>query len=304
MASDITIGERNKDFFLEKLFSFGIALGIIFSLNPSGVADAYLILGHSHFMITAWYQYKRGCITPKKILIYFIALIALFKFGHTFPGVMTVFTAAFLIVHVFSGEVRHFNRLYTIPYVLLTFCVMTLLSSWLAMRVWDFEFNLIPLTIALNVLMAVSLWFYFSRIKLKEMDAFYPVFFCVYLIFSIMVYVGYHPSSFETFGFIVIAHYMTTYFNVTKKFHATRPAIARTFILESLFINGVFLLGFIAVHHWVGTNNLVYDVFYHPISFYVWTLMHFLTTWNNDEFRHVLKTAAPFVSKEKASARV
>lgn len=283
-----------KDFTQEKAFSYGIAILIILAFAPEGVADSYLILGHAHFMMTALYQYKMGRITPRKLVIYLLTFALMFKVAHMFPGQYTVFASGFLLVHVFSGEIRHLRRNYSLPYFIMTVALITVLCTWMSMRIWDFEVNMIQIIAVLNVFVAYAGFVYLKTARaLGGYEPFFPTLALLYLAYISIEYSGHRPSGFETFGFIVIAHYMTTYFNVTKSFWKKSPDKAKTFIKESFAMNGLFLAGYLLVFYVIGQDNALYTYAYDRISFYVWTVMHFITTWNWAEYRDVFKMPAP-----------
>tara|TARA_R110002073_G_scaffold312108_1_gene483401 strand:+ start:646 stop:1545 length:900 start_codon:yes stop_codon:yes gene_type:complete len=262
----------------EKFFSYGTSLAFILILSAQGVADAYLILGHAHFMMTALYKYKRGRIDVKKFAFYLASFAVIYSIAHRYPGHFTIFVSAYLLVHVFTGEVRHLKLKFSAPYFLLTLGMILLLCAWLTRELFGPIVNphqLLPL-LTLMLIIAVVLF-------LREQGGliFEKLFFTmtvVYCFFLLLELIYVRPKSYESFGFIVIAHYLTTYFNVFLSFRNRDSQQARKFVLESLGMNLLFLSGYILVFHVIGMNNLLYDYFYHPISFYVWTLMHFLTT--------------------------
>lgn len=283
--------QQNKNYFSEKFFSYGVAGLFILLLVPYNVGIAYLILGHAHFMMTSLYQYKAGRITPFKFIVYLVAFCFVFTVAHAFPNAFTLFAAGFLIVHICSGEIRHLKKKYSMPYALVTFALMTLLCSWLAVELWGVGISVFNLTIILNLIVFVAAYSLFKKVPFRQIDPFFYTLLCVYMFFLMLEYLGFRPDSYESFGFLVIAHYFTTYFNVTKSFHSKSSQKAKVFILESVGMNLLFLSGFILVVYYIGTNNLFYDAVYHPISFYVWTVMHFLTTWDNNEYKYILMPA-------------
>lgn len=283
-----------KDYFQEKCFSYGIAILIILMFTPIGVADTYLILGHAHFMMTALYQYKSGRLTPLKVVIYFAVFALMFKIAHMFPGQFTVFASGFLLVHVFSGEIRHLKRNYSLPYFILTVAMLLVLCTWLSMKIWNFEFDhMLHMVTVLNVLVVYATFLYLKSAKTTgQYEPFFPTVLVLYLFYISLEYSGNRPSGFYSFGFIVIAHYLTTYFNVTKSFAKKSPEKAKTFIWESLAMNGLFLAGYFLIFHVFGTDNVVYTYAYDRITFYVWTVMHFVTTWNWAEYKDIFKMPA------------
>ncbi len=273
----------------EKFFSYGTSLVFILILSAQGVADAYLILGHAHFMMTALYQYKRGRIGVKKFVFYLASFAIIYSIAHRFPGHFTIFVSAYLLVHVFTGEARHLKLKFSMPYLLLTLGMILLLCAWLTRELFGPVINphhLLPLLALMLVLAVVKF--------LREQGGLIPeklfvTMTMVYCVFLFLELIRVRPQSFESFGFIVIAHYLTTYFNAFLSFRNRDSQQARVFILESLGMNLLFLSGYILVFRVIGMNNLLYDYFYHPISFYVWTLMHFLTTMDFAHYGEIIR---------------
>jgi|GEM_PF-4072003 len=262
----------------EKFFSYGVSLALILLLSAQGVADAYLILGHAHFMMTVLYQYKRGRIDLRKLAFYLVSFIVIYSIAHRFPSHFTIFVSAFLLVHVFTGEARHLKLKFTLPYLLLTLGMMLLLCTWLMRELFGPVINPHHLLPSLALILMAAIILSLREQATPKPEKLFVTLALVYCFFLGLEFLRIRPKSYESFGFIVIAHYLSTYFNVFLSFKQKNPQHARIFFLESLGVNLLFLLGYVLVFFAIGTNNLLYDYFYHPISFYVWTLMHFLTT--------------------------
>ncbi|HEY8963886.1 MAG TPA: hypothetical protein VIN59_05410 [Alphaproteobacteria bacterium] len=285
---------ENKDFFLEKLFSYGIAGLVCLFLPPMGVGNTYVVLGLAHYAMTALYQYKANRLTPPKLLKSAILIAVLYTVGFYYPKHFTVFAAAFLLLHVFTGEIRHFKRAYTFPYFILTACLAILLSSWLALELW----SQIPIDMAVEIgiltpLVLFGAYRYFTHVDIRRMDAFFPVLLIFYIVFVGMEYFGVRPYAVQAFGFITIAHFLTTYFNVFLRFRTKATAKARIFAVESVLMNLLMLGGFLLAVFVLGPESDLFQYVYHPISFYVWTITHFITTWNNDDYEYIFQDSAP-----------
>ncbi len=283
----------NKEFLQEKFFSFPITLLIIALLTPPGVADAYLILGHAHFMMTALYQYKMGRITPKSFVFYLAAFAAVFYIAYLFPRAFTLFVSAFLLFHVYTGEVRHIKRGFSAPYLLMTLSILLLLCSWLAIELWLLPIS-IPAVLIGSIVLACLAVVLFVRQEGVVIEYFFLTLLVLLAAFVLLELFGMRPMSVESFGFIVIAHYLATYFNVFRSFTRKGQGKQWPFVWESIGMNLLFLAGYIAIFYYFGTDNVVYAYVYHPISFYVWTLMHFLTTMN---FKGYYQTVVSAVQK-------
>lgn len=262
----------------EKFFSYGTSLALILLLSAQGVADAYLILGHAHFMMTVLYQYKRGRIDLGKFVFYLASFVVIYSIAHRFPAHFTIFVSAFLLVHVFTGEARHLKLKFSVPYLLLTLGIMLLLCAWLTGELFGPVINPHHLLPLLGIILIAAIILFVREQGTPKPEKLFITLVLVYCFFLGLELMHVRPKSYESFGFIVIAHYMTTYFNVFLNFRKRDPRQAKVFALESLGMNLLFLSGYVLVYFVIGTGNLLFDYFYHPISFYVWTLMHFLTT--------------------------
>lgn len=281
----------NKEFLQEKFFSFSITLLIIALFIPTGVASVYLVLGHAHFMMTALYQYKRGRITQKSFLLYIVAFAVIFYIAHLFPNYFTLFVSAFLLFHVYTGEVRHIKKKFTLPYLLMTMSLVCLLCSWLIIELWSLSLNM-SIVLGTSVSIAfVAVLLFLRQEKGINLEYFFITLLILLASFVSLELFGMRPSSFESFGFIVIAHYLATYFNVFRSFTNKGNGKQWPFVWESLAMNFLFLVGYIAIFFYFGTDNIIYDYVYQPISFYVWTLMHFLTTMDFKTYRGVARHA-------------
>lgn len=283
----VHLAPTNKEFLQEKFFSFPVTLLFIVLLSPASVGDAYLILGHAHFMMTALYQYKMGRVTSKSFIFYLGAFAALFYIAHLFPKEFTLFAATFLLFHVYMGEARHIKKNFSPTYLCLTLALATILSSWLIMELWQV---VLPMTVIVLFAAGLGLLGLFFHIKNEGYNFELLLFTLLALlaIFTTLELVGMRPVSLESFGFIVIAHYMATYFNVFRSFTRKGEGKQWPFVWESVAMNLLFVVGYIAVFYYLGTDNVLYDYVYQPISFYVWTVMHFLTTMNLKKYKEDL----------------
>lgn len=297
------LNQINLEFIQEKLFSFPLAIAILIILPPLAVGDAYLILGHAHFMMSALYQYKMGRITNWGIVAYLGIFAALFFIAYQIPKAFTLFVAICLLFHVYHGEVRHIKKTYSLPYLLITLGMGALIGPWLAMELWPFNLKglwslnlnpLIPLLSSATLVVLAS--FFFIREQGKELELLFITLILVYILFCTLELLGMRPSGTQSFGLIVISHYLATYFNVYRSFTRKGQGKQWVFIWESLGMNLLFLIGYVVIFSYAGKQNVVYDYVYHPISFYVWTLMHFITTIDFNKYKLILMQNLP---KEK-----
>lgn len=278
------LSQTNKEFFQEKFFSFPLAFFFLLFLSPLGVGDAYLILGHAHFMMTALYQFKMGRVTKVSFVVYLILFALLFSIAYKVPQAFTLFVATALLFHVYFGEARHLKLPFRPVYLFMTLGFAVLLGAWLSMELWGFSINgVIPLLLSGALVLAAC--FYFFKENGKKFEALFYTLLALYGIFVCLEFLGMRPMGLQSYGFIVIAHYLATYFNVYRSFTRKGQGKQWLFTFESFGMNLLFLAGYIIIFFYVGTDNFVYDYVYHPLSFYVWTLMHFITTMDFAKYK-------------------
>lgn len=276
---------NNREFLLEKFFSFPLSLLIILMLSPQGVGDAYLILGHAHFMMTALYQCKMGRVTWRSFIAWILLFALFFYVGLNWPSAFTLFVATCLLFHVYFGEARHIKRSFSPEYLLMTLALIMLLSPWLAIEMWELAVNSTLILLFSGMLTLLACIAFVRKEKGVVIENLFITLLLLYGIFVLLELAGMRPSPLESFGFIVMAHYFATYFNVFRSFARKGEGKQWVFVWESIGMNLLFLVGFIFVFFYLGTNNALYTYVYHPISFYVWTLMHFVTTMNFKGYR-------------------
>ncbi len=274
----LSFAPTNRDFVLEKLFSCGVALAIVFMLAPTDVLNTYIVLGQAHFTITYLYQVKAGKFTLRNTLLFYLLAAALFYLAALSPAGITLFAASALIYHVYFSELGILKRKVTPAYLILMAAVMMINGIWLVNALWGTSIDADMFCyFLLGAGFLAGLW-HITRKAVVEVEAFFILLLIILLGYIGLQLSGNVPSPYKTYGFIVIAHYMTSYVTVVRRLRANAPQKVPVFITESVLMNLIMLAGYILVQVYPAQIGWVYTVWYMPVSFYVWTLMHFAST--------------------------
>lgn len=275
---NVVCARTNKDFILEKLFSCSVALAIVFLLAPTDVLDTYIVLGQAHFTITYLYQVKAGKFTLRNIVLFYLLAASLFYLAALSPAGITLFAASALIYHVYFSELGILNRKVTPAYLVLMAAVMIINGIWLVNALWGTSIDADMFCyLLLGAGFLAGLW-YIAHHEVIEVEAFFILLLIILLGYIGLQLTGNVPSPYKTYGFIVIAHYMTSYVTVARRLRAEEPQKVPVFITESVLMNLIMLAGYILVQVYPAQIGWFYTLWYMPVSFYVWTLMHFAST--------------------------
>lgn len=274
----VDFSPTNRDFILEKLFSCGVALALVCLLAPTDVLNTYIVLGQAHFTITYLYQAKAGKFTLRNILLFYALLAVLFYLSFLSPAGITLFAASTLIYHVYYSELGILKRRVSPVYLVLMVAIMAINGIWLINALWGMSIDADGLCYLLLGVGGLAGGWHAIRSRAVEVEAFFVFLTLVLLGYIALQLSGNVPSPYKTYGFIVISHYLTSYVAAARKIRARTPGKLPVFITESVFMNLFMLAGYILVQVSPEQLGWVYTVWYMPVSFYVWTLMHFAST--------------------------
>ena len=268
----------------EKLFSCGVALIFCFMLSPQEVSDAYTVLGQAHFILCYLYQVKAGKASPVNLFLYAACAVAIFSAAFSAASAFTLFAAAFLVYHVYIGEMKLLSRTMKYGYFGLITAIAMINGSWLANALWHLDIRVDLLCYFILAAGFLSGLWYILHHKTIEIEAFF-----VFLVIVLLGYIGleltgYAPSPYKTLGFIIITHYMTWYVATVRRFSGDPQGKLPIFLKEMLFVNLCILTGYVAITRFLGMDNFLYKVWYMPLSFYVWAVMHFLSTFKIKDY--------------------
>lgn len=274
----ITFSKTNRDFITEKIFSCAVALGIVLTLLPQDVSSAYIILGHAHFVLTYIYQVKSGRVRAHQMFLFAALATALFSWAQVSPNGVTLFAASALIYHTYFSDMGILKRKMSWPYFLAMSAIMAINGIWLVNVLWDKYYDATPVCYLVIGVASCGALMAALRKKAVEVDAFFVFLLLVLLGYMGLAFSGYTPSPYKTYGFIVITHYMTSYVATIRQLHARNKVQNIKFLMLALVLNIAMFAGFVVVTHNLAQMEWLYMAWYMPVSFYVWTLLHFAST--------------------------
>src|SRR3569623_2051984 len=112
----ITYAATNNAFLSEKLISAGFALMVVLMCGLNTIFNTYVIMGYAHIALAVLYMKKAGKVTPLKAALAAAMMVGLFYLAFHFQKEVTIFAAAFLMFHVYAGEMRFIRRPFNLPY--------------------------------------------------------------------------------------------------------------------------------------------------------------------------------------------
>lgn len=100
--------EKIEGLWIQKFLSLVLFLPMVWFLNPETVLITYIVLGHAHFGLTYWYQYKAGRVKPTVLtgLSYIALLAALFWLAFNQPIALLMFVSVFFVLHYYLDEFK------------------------------------------------------------------------------------------------------------------------------------------------------------------------------------------------------
>ncbi|HTK85471.1 MAG TPA: hypothetical protein VL625_10340, partial [Patescibacteria group bacterium] len=229
-----------------------------------------------------------------KALSYPFLMAALFYTGFHFPRELTLLTGFLLMYHVYAGEVKFIKRPFNLPYLVLITALGAVTTSWLYARLWDAQLNLPLLWIPVLITAAVAVGlFIYDRGKLEIEMYFWSLLFMLLVLLGLEV-TGHRPVPVQILGFVVLAHYMTFYVHVVRRFWKQESKKKlKIFLAEGIASNAAFVGIFIVVMYVLNGHSIAYPYLFTPIAFYVWSLFHFITTFRPEDYKDALKIRMP-----------
>lgn len=279
--------EQNQTFLIEKLVTVSLALSIVVLLNPMDVIYCYAVLGHAHFAMAHLYQGKAGKITLPKIGLYIVALVLFFSIAWRMQESFIFFVALFFLFHNFLDE---FKLLGTKPDPVSFFmiCLISvMLGFWLVENLWFFK-------VGAHVYYGMAALYiaFLASVYIKERERFKVAYFLylnlIMLVLLALEFSGGRPFAAKVVGFMIISHYITWYIVMGLKFYERDKAGFNLYMKEVMALNAVIITVFIYVRYHVPGVDLVEKYLFHYVGFYVWTLMHLITTLRPADYKQGL----------------
>lgn len=250
----------------------GVALAA-FTLPVDLVVTLFIVLGHAHFALAYLYKYKAG----KLSLMYFASLLAAFSASVYFFSVdrwpeMLIFLAgahfwlhfAFDESFLFKEKLGYMSTVASLPFFL-TLIAFLIQSLFYKEVLWPTA--LLALCIALSAfgLLALLRAFSASRIYMLALGSAIALFLLIYPDVPLE----------RVAGFLILLHYAEWYAEYVVKL-ASKPKVLGRFAFDVLSINAVVALLYVAFVSFPEVSFLA--IFFHPLYFYAWTLLHTLSS--------------------------
>jgi hypothetical protein len=277
---------EDKSFVFERVVSCLMVLGVVLFLSPQHVLDAVVVLGHAHFALSYFYQSKAGKIRLIYLLPYAVVLGISFYLRYEYEAFFLIFVATFFLFHNFFDEFKLRSEKPSAEYLVLIFILVATLSGWTA----DFFIGSHVTKILIYISFAVGGILLGAKAVLGRVEINWR---CSYLhflllmmgIFLTMEFTGHRPDARESFGAVILIHYMAWYIRLGMRFKQQGVAVFNTYIKRVLIANFIFMAGYYVVVIAMERQGILYEVIYAPFGFYVWTLMHLLTTFRLSDYK-------------------
>jgi hypothetical protein len=312
----LTIDRTSLAIPLEKLISIALVIGLLYFLPPLEIQEAVVVIGLGHFFGCHYYQYKHHQIDRAFLLKYITALFLIFGAYILYPNFsfLVTVTSIFFVIHLsiderfLWGDRPTLQRgLALLPFLIIyTGLIVDSIyvghvnlatDSWLgpareikvpALGTWISPYCLAASGVALLVYLAY-IRMQSSRIETHDRYFLLGTILCAALYLS-----GHAPSSYYLMGFVTLFHYFSWYVYYLFRWKEEKPKRNR-FILDMLTVN-VAVLACYGIYRWMpnaltveyiprqifpltdpGHGNVL-AYFYSPGYYYLWTLLHFVST--------------------------
>jgi hypothetical protein len=300
----------------EKLISLALVAALLYFLPPLEIQEAIVVVGLGHFFGCIYYQYKHHQVDRAYLLRYFTALFLIFGGYILYPNfsLLVTVTSILFLVHLSIDE-RFLWRdrptlqrgLAFLPFfILYTGLIVDSIyvgnanlpmDSWLGparefkvpiLGAWISPYCLVASAAALLV------YLFYIRRKSSPMEPHDRYFLLGTILLAALYLSGNAPSSIYLMGFVTLFHYFSWYVYYLFRWKDDKPKRNR-YILDMLKINAVILACY-GIYRWMpdalsveyiprqifplkdpGHGNVL-AYFYSPGYYYLWTLMHFVST--------------------------
>lgn len=323
MDTAIALEQAPKPISIDKIISMALVALALIALQPLQIQEAIIVLGQGHFLACYYYQYKYGLIDRSYLVRYFGALLLLFGAYILYPNLFILVTLAsiYFVVHL-SVDERFLWKdrpslkrgLAFLPFLLIyaglivdsIFVGHVNLDFWMArvqnlpvsiLGVWITPFCLVAGGVAL---VAYLLWVWRQGLNVEIHDLYFLL---AAAVLSLLYLGGYAPSHYYLMGAIILFHYSSWYLHYWVKWQEDRPR-RRRYLVDMLAINAV-VFGLYAIYRLM-PSNLVVDYIprqiypfkdpsqgnilaylFSPGYFYLWTLMHFVSTARRSDLAYL-----------------
>lgn len=301
-------------FVYEKLISIALVGVAIILLLPLDVQEAIIALGQGHFIACYYYQVKYHKVDRVYLIKYFTTLILLFGLYIYYPHFVLLVTVAsvYFVIHLIVDESFLWHDQPRLQRGLAYLPLLLLYTGLIVDSTFVQEYGrviegqvmvakVIPLLgrdIAPYCLMgaAVATLAYFGYLLLRRsrLEA-HDVYFLLGALVLVILYMTDHvPNRYDLMGAIILFHYSNWYIHYFIRWGEDRPK--RNRYVQTMVIINVIVLGLYAIYRWMPealsvkyvprfifpykspTEGNILAYLFSPGYFYLWTLMHFIST--------------------------
>ncbi len=253
----------------------------VVSFSDQTILFFIIIFGQVHFLLSYFYSHKIGKIDALYAKKFFLALVLVgttcfFIFSkQQFIYFLIFFTALFFVIHYFNDECRLSfgggvrNQLFGIGAVACSFFAVFAVEL----------FSLRPSLVVLLAVVATGLAVVFVAQRfLKTLPEERNPVFLLFFFFNIVVpfFFAFHPEAAsinQVLGFIIIFHYVRWYLYYFQKFRGEELDSYTSLVAWTHIF--VFLL---FVEYRLSPLSGTLYIFFDPIFFYGWTILHIFLT--------------------------
>jgi hypothetical protein len=301
---------------LEKLISVALVVAALVMLPPLEIQEAIIVFGQGHFLACYYYQYKYHKIDRPYLLRYFTSLILIFGAYILYPNLFLLVTVAsvWFVIHLSVDErflwkdPPNLQRgLALLPFLLLYTALIVdsiyvghvniQTASWIGpaqelvvpiLGTWVSPYGLMAAGAALVI------YLLYIRMRPSRMQPHDVYFLLGTAVLAVLFSTGHAPSHYYLMGSIILFHYSSWYVHYGVKWKDDKPRRNR-YILDMLVVNAL-VFGIYAIYRWMPQalvveyipryifpfkdpvhGNILASLF-SPGYFYLWTLMHFIST--------------------------
>ena len=247
---------------------------------------AFVVLGHAHFALSYWYQYKAGKVKKRYILPFILAAIFFLYLALNVSIWFSLFVVTFFIFHNCFDEFKLNGGKPTPEYTGVIFVLVSYFVGWSADFFLQTEWTRV--CILIGVILAACIYTLKAikgRFEWPIRSVYMWFLLAVLGVFTFLEFHGPRPDAREVVGAIILFHYFSWYIRLAFRFKEDGRDVFMTYLKRVFIANAVFISGYIAIVVVWNTEGLLYQVTYRPFGFYAWTLLHLITTFRLADYK-------------------
>lgn len=280
----------------EKLVSLLLTLWLVARYDWPTVVLLYIVMGHGHFLIAYFYQWKAGKMTPAYGLRFFLSATVIVGAYSAWPDyrALVALTTIYFLMHMLWDEQyllrlpldlrqspMHFGRALEMVPIVLLFSARVLddmwtLDPWKGMPLRDWAQPACWMVLVIYALLWAAGW-----LRPDHTSA-YLLGWGTALLAASYTRAYYLIPTGKLTGFIIIYHYLNWYLHYFLSLPTTsarRTYLGRVVAFNALVLGAYCNWGSNGVGRWLFQNDW----------FYVWTLLHLITSTRIGDLRWALR---------------